>query len=100
MSQVYIGNLNARISEQELEDKFRTYRVLRRMWVARKPPGYAFIDFDDHRDAQDAIRNLIVNITGGLSFPNIIKVVMTVVIVIVVLKNLTVVAIVVVAKLT
>lgn len=28
------------------------------MWVARRPPGYAFIDFDDRRDAQDAIRDL------------------------------------------
>ncbi|XP_072952603.1 serine/arginine-rich splicing factor RSZ21-like isoform X3 [Typha angustifolia] len=29
-----------------------------RVWVARKPPGFAFIDFDDRRDAQDAIREL------------------------------------------
>ncbi|KAK2994007.1 hypothetical protein RJ640_005879, partial [Escallonia rubra] len=28
------------------------------VWVARRPPGYAFIDFDDKRDAQDAIREL------------------------------------------
>ncbi|KAF6149095.1 hypothetical protein GIB67_018673 [Kingdonia uniflora] len=28
------------------------------IWVARKPPGYAFIDFDDRRDALDAIREL------------------------------------------
>jgi hypothetical protein len=28
------------------------------VWVARKPPGFAFIDFDDRRDAQDAIRDL------------------------------------------
>lgn len=28
------------------------------MWVARRPPGYAFIDFDDRRDAQDAIRDI------------------------------------------
>lgn len=28
------------------------------MWVARKPPGFAFVDFDDRRDAQDAIREL------------------------------------------
>lgn len=28
------------------------------MWVARRPPGYAFVDFDDKRDAQDAIREL------------------------------------------
>lgn len=28
------------------------------MWVARRPPGYAFIEFDDRRDAVDAIRTL------------------------------------------
>lgn len=28
------------------------------MWVARRPPGYAFIEFDDRRDAMDAIRSL------------------------------------------
>lgn len=28
------------------------------VWVARKPPGFAFVDFDDRRDAQDAIREL------------------------------------------
>lgn len=28
------------------------------VWVARRPPGYAFVDFDDIRDAEDAIRGL------------------------------------------
>ena len=28
------------------------------VWVARKPPGFAFIDFDDRRDAEDAVRDL------------------------------------------
>lgn len=28
------------------------------VWVARRPPGYAFIEFDDRRDALDAIRAL------------------------------------------
>ncbi|KAL6189833.1 hypothetical protein ACLB2K_036234 [Fragaria x ananassa] len=34
------------------------FGVLRSVWVARKPPGYAFIEFDDHRDALDAIQRL------------------------------------------
>ena len=58
MIRVYIGNLDARVSKQELDDEFRIYGIIRRIWVARKPLGYAFIDFDDHRDAQDAIRDL------------------------------------------
>ncbi|XP_011013272.1 PREDICTED: serine/arginine-rich splicing factor RSZ21 isoform X3 [Populus euphratica] len=28
------------------------------VWVARRPPGYAFVEFDDRRDAIDAIRAL------------------------------------------
>lgn len=28
------------------------------VWVARRPPGYAFLDFEDPRDARDAIRDL------------------------------------------
>lgn len=58
MSRVYVGNLDPRVSERELEDEFRTYGVLRSVWVARRPPGYAFIEFDDKRDALDAIRDL------------------------------------------
>ncbi|GAV71191.1 LOW QUALITY PROTEIN: RRM_1 domain-containing protein [Cephalotus follicularis] len=58
MSRVYVGNLDPRVSERELEDEFRMYGVLRSVWVARRPPGYAFIEFDDRRDAMDAIRGL------------------------------------------
>ncbi|KAL8150150.1 hypothetical protein V2J09_019958 [Rumex salicifolius] len=58
MSRVYVGNLDPRVTERELEDEFRIYGVLRSVWVARRPPGYAFIEFDDRRDALDAIRAL------------------------------------------
>ncbi|KAF3785137.1 Serine/arginine-rich splicing factor [Nymphaea thermarum] len=58
MSRVYVGNLDPRVTERELEDEFRVYGVLRSVWVARRPPGYAFIEFDDRRDALDAIRAL------------------------------------------
>ncbi|XP_010325195.1 serine/arginine-rich splicing factor RSZ22A isoform X1 [Solanum lycopersicum] len=58
MSRVYVGNLDPRVSERELEDEFRIFGVIRSVWVARRPPGYAFIDFDDRRDAQDAIKEL------------------------------------------
>ncbi|KAF5207603.1 Serine/arginine-rich splicing factor RSZ21 [Thalictrum thalictroides] len=58
MSRVYVGNLDPRVSDRELEDEFRIFGVLRSVWVARKPPGYAFVEFDDRRDALDAIRAL------------------------------------------
>ncbi|XP_059640371.1 serine/arginine-rich splicing factor RSZ22A-like [Cornus florida] len=58
MSRVYVGNLDPRVTERELEDEFRVFGVIRSVWVARRPPGYAFIDFDDRRDAHDAIRDI------------------------------------------
>ncbi|RDY12240.1 Serine/arginine-rich splicing factor RSZ21A [Mucuna pruriens] len=58
MSRIYVGNLDPRVSERDLEDEFRMYGVLRSVWVARRPPGYAFIEFDDRRDALDAIHAL------------------------------------------
>ncbi|XP_072979363.1 serine/arginine-rich splicing factor RSZ21-like isoform X2 [Typha angustifolia] len=58
MSRVYVGNLDPRVTERDLEDEFRYYGVLRSIWVARRPPGYAFVEFDDRRDATDAIRGL------------------------------------------
>ncbi|KAK4761879.1 hypothetical protein SAY87_029763 [Trapa incisa] len=58
MARLYVGNLDSRVSERELEDEFRVFGVIRSVWVAQRPPGYAFINFEDHRDAQDAIRDL------------------------------------------
>ncbi|XP_042420622.1 serine/arginine-rich splicing factor RSZ21A-like [Zingiber officinale] len=58
MARLYVGNLEPRTTARELEDEFRVFGPLRSVWVARKPPGFAFIDFDDKRDAQDAIRDL------------------------------------------
>ncbi|KAM7250135.1 hypothetical protein ACFE04_022018 [Oxalis oulophora] len=58
MARVYVGNLDSRVTERDLEDEFRIFGVLRSVWVARRPPGYAFLEFDDRRDAMDAIRQL------------------------------------------
>ena len=58
ISRAYVDDLDACVSAQEVEDEFQTYRVIRRIWIARKSPGYAFVDFDDCKDAQDAIRDL------------------------------------------
>ncbi|XP_010551560.1 PREDICTED: serine/arginine-rich splicing factor RSZ21 isoform X2 [Tarenaya hassleriana] len=58
MTRVYVGNLDPRVTERDLEDEFKIFGVLRSVWVARRPPGYAFLEFDDERDAMDAIRAL------------------------------------------
>ncbi|KAE8056523.1 hypothetical protein FH972_013291 [Carpinus fangiana] len=58
MTRIYVGNLDPRVTERDLEDEFRVFGVIESVWVARRPPGYAFIDFEDRRDADDAIREL------------------------------------------
>ncbi|KAK9829947.1 hypothetical protein WJX72_008816 [[Myrmecia] bisecta] len=58
MSRVYVGNLALGMTEGELESEFVRFGVLKSVWVARKPPGFAFVEFVDDRDADDAIRKL------------------------------------------
>ena len=38
--------------------QFGRYGQIRSIWVARKPPGFAFVEFNDARDADDAVRKL------------------------------------------
>lgn len=55
---VYIGNLKNNTSKYELEDLFTKYGPLKNIWIARNPPGFAFIEYEDPRDAEDAVRGL------------------------------------------
>jgi len=55
---VYIGNLGNNASKYEIEDAFSKYGPLRNVWVARNPPGFAFVEFEDPRDAEDSVRGL------------------------------------------
>uniref|UniRef100_T1JLW6 RRM domain-containing protein n=1 Tax=Strigamia maritima TaxID=126957 RepID=T1JLW6_STRMM len=55
---VYVGDLGSGASKQELEEAFGYYGPLRNVWVARNPPGFAFIEFEDSRDAEDSVRAL------------------------------------------
>ncbi|XP_013787405.1 serine/arginine-rich splicing factor 3-like [Limulus polyphemus] len=55
---VYVGELGNNGSKHELEEAFGYYGPLRSVWVARNPPGFAFVEFEDPRDARDATRAL------------------------------------------
>lgn len=46
---VYVGNLGNNASKTELESVFSNYGPLKNVWVARNPPGFAFIEFQDPR---------------------------------------------------
>ena len=53
---VYVGNLPTDVRERELEDLFHKYGRIRDVSVKAGPAGtFAFVTFDDHRDALDAV---------------------------------------------
>ncbi|MEJ1275717.1 serine/arginine-rich splicing factor 3-like [Cricetulus griseus] len=55
---VYVGNLGNNANKTELKWAFGYYGPLRSVWVARNPPGFVFVKFEDPRDATDAVREL------------------------------------------
>jgi len=57
-TKLYVGNLSSLTTRGDLEYEFEYYGRLINVWVAKNPPGFAYIDFEDGRDADDAIRGL------------------------------------------
>ncbi|CAK4069945.1 unnamed protein product [Aphanomyces euteiches] len=57
-TRVYVGNLPMNVRTRELDDLFYKYGRIRDIDIKQpsRPPAYAFIEFEDHRDAEDAIR--------------------------------------------
>lgn len=53
-ARVYIGNLNHEANRQDVEDFFKGYGPIRDIWIARRPPGFAFVEFEHPKDAADA----------------------------------------------
>ncbi|KAK2726074.1 hypothetical protein QYM36_000511 [Artemia franciscana] len=54
----YVGNLGNNASKEELRDTFSLYGRVKKVWVARKPPGFAFVEMDDSSDAEHVTRVL------------------------------------------
>ncbi|XP_022083599.1 serine/arginine-rich splicing factor 7-like isoform X2 [Acanthaster planci] len=55
---VYVGNLGESAGRRELENAFVKFGPLKNVWVARNPPGFAFVEYEDSRDAEDAVKGL------------------------------------------
>lgn len=55
---VYIGGLDRYASKDDIEYAFERYGKLNNVFVARNPPGFAFVEFSDPQDAKDAVRAL------------------------------------------
>ena len=58
MSRIFIGGLRDTTTRYELERNFEKFGRLRDVWVARNPPGFGFIMFDDRDDAKDAVYDM------------------------------------------
>lgn len=58
MARIYVGHLPMDIKESELDDLFYKYGRIRDIDIKHplKPPAYAFVSFEDSRDAEDAVR--------------------------------------------
>ncbi|KAJ1083294.1 hypothetical protein NDU88_003453 [Pleurodeles waltl] len=57
-TKVYVGNLGAGADKGEVARAFSYYGPLTSVWIARNPPGFAFVEFEDPRDAEDAVHGL------------------------------------------
>lgn len=54
-TRVFVGGLTYRVRERDIEKFFRKYGRIKE--VAMKN-GFAFVEFDDYRDADDAVYEL------------------------------------------
>ena len=53
MSQrVYVKGLEDGVAKEDVEDLFRPFGKLEDVWIARKPSGFGFIQFEDPKDAE------------------------------------------------
>uniref|UniRef100_A0A914H2Q2 non-specific serine/threonine protein kinase n=1 Tax=Globodera rostochiensis TaxID=31243 RepID=A0A914H2Q2_GLORO len=57
-AKVYVSNLPDDASSKELDDVFHKFGRVRKIRVERQPPVYAYVEFEDIRDAENAVRSL------------------------------------------
>ncbi|KAJ8045260.1 Serine/arginine-rich splicing factor 7 [Holothuria leucospilota] len=55
---LYVGSLNPNTTRDDLERVFSKYGKIIDLWLARNPPGFAFVEFSNQHDADDCLRAL------------------------------------------
>lgn len=58
IAKVFVGNLPKDACSREIENAFRSFGLIKDVWVARNPPGFAFVEFFHCRDADEAVRRM------------------------------------------
>lgn len=53
-TRVYVGGLSQGTKKEDLETEFEKFGKLNNVWVAFNPPGFAFIEFSNKTDAENA----------------------------------------------
>ena len=48
---MFVGNLAPETEGRDLRNLFKDFGTINDAWVARKPPGFGFVWFEDERDA-------------------------------------------------
>ena len=56
-NRVYVGNLDPTVTQSEMEAEVQRFGATS-VWVARSPPGFAFIEFNEVSDAQACVDGL------------------------------------------
>jgi len=57
-TKLYIGGLDEKATSKDIEAVFSRFSSLGDIWIAKNPPGFAFVDFSDYQDASDAVARL------------------------------------------
>lgn len=53
--QIFIAKLSSYVREKDLEYEFRRYGTIKNVELKR---GFAFIEYESHKDAEEAIRDM------------------------------------------
>ena len=51
---LFVANLNSKVKERDLEDVFESYGKIAEIKILERRDVYAFVEFEDFRDAEDA----------------------------------------------
>ncbi|XP_076361841.1 RNA-binding protein Rsf1-like [Tachypleus tridentatus] len=57
-TRVFVGGLTEDIQKEDLEEAFSKVGNIVSVWVARNPPGFGFVEFDDREDADEAVNSM------------------------------------------